>query len=125
MVHLAQGVIRVSWPAMRSRLPTSCMSKIPIVIVVPGANQYLLSAATRIAHNLFSYLRADIQIYYDYEAINLLGNSGSDCSNLVILGGSANTFGQLIMSGHPGGVLFTEKGWKVQGNIFESSGLGS
>jgi hypothetical protein len=93
--------------------------------VVPKKSARYLSASTRIAHNLLAYLKIDSQILFDNEATKLLGKGRLGCSNIIIMGGHSNTFGQHIMSGNPGSVVFEKSGWNLRGRHFVSPGSGN
>jgi hypothetical protein len=93
--------------------------------VAPQKSARYLSASTRIAHNLLAYLKIDSQILFDNEATELLGKGRLGRSNLIILGGHSNTFGQRLMSGNPGSVVFTNHGWTLRGRQFVSPGSGN
>jgi hypothetical protein len=93
--------------------------------VAPKKSARYISASTRIAHNLLAYLKIDSQILFDNEATKLLGKGHLGCSNTIILGGHSNTFGQHLMSGNPGSVVFAKHGWTLRGRQFVSPGSGN
>lgn len=115
-----QGLSRPVGPANRI-----LNSKAPFVIVIPTTSPYNLFAAQRMAHNLLSYLRIDAQIFLDREAIKRLGRGDLGCANIAILGGHDNLFGEALMSGNPGSVVFTKGGWRLRGREFEHPGQGA
>ncbi|PVG01691.1 hypothetical protein CPB86DRAFT_698784 [Serendipita vermifera] len=97
----------------------------PLIIIVPKTSESGLTLASRLAHNLVTYLRIDTQILYDNEAISQLQKDILDCSNLIVIGGYHNNFGQYILSGNPSPVRFTQDGWKLASRSYESPGLGA
>jgi predicted esterase len=96
-----------------------------ITIVAPQNSPHHLSASTRIAHNLLAYLKIDSQILFDNEATKLLDEKRLGCSNIIILGGLSNSFGQRIMPKNPKSVVFKETGWTLQDRQFVSPGSGN
>ncbi|KAG8780893.1 hypothetical protein FRC15_009190 [Serendipita sp. 397] len=110
--------VRVSGP-MNRILATSQS----LTIVTPQSDFYLHSAL-RIAHNSLSYLRIDSRIVSDEEAFQLFRQGLLDCSNLVILGGADNLFGQAILAKFPSVIKFIEGGWIIRGQRFDEPGQG-
>lgn len=92
--------------------------------MVPEKSPHYIASSARIAHILFSYLKIDSQVIFDRDAVKGLGKGEIGCSNIVILGGRDNVFGQYIMSGNPGAIVFTKQGWKLRGRHFKSPGIG-
>ncbi|CAG8719803.1 5680_t:CDS:2, partial [Acaulospora colombiana] len=96
----------------------------PLIIIIPKDSESGLSLALRLAHNLATYLRLDIQILYDNEAISQLQRETFGCSNLIIIGGYNNKFGQYILSGNPSPIRFTRNGWTLASRTYETPGIG-
>lgn len=94
------------------------------MIIIPASEGRFLSAATRIAHNLLSYLRIDSLILHDRDALQMLDGTKFGCSNLVLLGGDENEFGRLIMANSPVPVTLRQDGWSLNDRLFNSKGLG-
>jgi hypothetical protein len=96
----------------------------PLVIIIPRNSDLALSLALRLAHNLATYLKIDTQILYDNKIVSYIQKGTLGCSNIVVIGGYDNDFGQYILSGNPSPVRFTRDGWRLSSRIYESQGLG-
>jgi hypothetical protein len=83
--------------------------------------------ATTAANNLLTYLRIDSELALDTRMVKKFEEGHIGDNNLVILGGTENTFGDVVLSETKSEVqwLSGRWGWSLQGRDFDEEGLGA
>ena len=86
------------------RLSLILSSKGPLLFVIPEEDDLSLSCALRLAHDLDTFHKLDVEILTDIEASRLLEDGSLGPSNIVIFDGPKKTsFGRRLLGGsrHP------------------------
>jgi hypothetical protein len=86
------------------RLSLILSSKGPLLFVIPDEDSLSLSQALRLAHDLDTFHKLDVEILTDAEASGILEDGSLGSSNIVIFDGLKKTsFGQRLLGGpmHP------------------------
>jgi len=105
-------------------------SSLPLTFVIPGPSSQnysiYLELATIAANNLLSYLRIDSELVSDNHMVKKYEGGHIGDGNLVILGGTDNTFGDVVLSKTKSEVqwLSDRQGWLLQERVFDKKGLG-
>ena len=106
-------------------------SSLPLIFVIPGPSSQnhsiYLEMATIAANNLLSYLRIDSELAFDAHMVKKFKYGCIGDNNLVILGGSGNMFGEVVLSKTRSEVqwLSDRRGWLIQDRVFDEAGLGT
>ena len=105
-------------------------SSLPLTFVIPGPSSQnhstYLEVATIAANNLLSYLRIDSELAFDTHMVKEFEGGRIGENNLVILGGTDNTFGDVVLSKTKSEVqwLSDGQGWLLHERVFDKKGLG-
>jgi len=103
---------------------------LPLTFVIPGPSSQnhstYLEAAKIAANNLLSYLRIDSELALDAQMMKKFKDGRIKDNNLVILGGTENTFGDMVLSKTKSEVqwLSDRQGWLLHERTFDGEGLG-
>ena len=82
------------------RLSLILSSKGPLLFVIPDEDDLSLSYALRLAHDLDTFHKLDVDILTDAEASNLLESKSLGPSNIVVFDGPKKTsFGRRLLEG--------------------------
>lgn len=105
-------------------------STLPLTFVIPGPSSQnhsiYLEMATIVANNLLTYLRIDSKLVLDTQMVKEFEGGRIGENNLVILGGTDNTFGAAVLAKAKSEVqwLSDKQGWSLQERVFDEKGLG-
>lgn len=106
-------------------------SSLPLTFVIPGPSSQnhsiYLEMATIAANNLLSHLRIDSRLAIDTHMVKEFEEGHIGDNNLVILGGTDNAFGDVVLSKTKSEVqwLPDRQGWLLQERVFDEKGLGT